>query len=185
LHGTGGTESDLLPLGAAIAPGAAMLAPRGKVLENGMPRFFRRVAEGIFDREDLKIRTFELNDFLTRAREHYGIERPIAVGFSNGANIGWSLLLSYPDALAGAVLLRGMLPFDPSPLPDLSGIPVQVLAGNEDPIVDGEAADRVAAVLGEAGAAVDYDVLAAGHGLTPQDVVLARRWYEALSQTGT
>ena len=124
LHGTGGDENDLLPLGQELLSGAALLSPRGKVIEHGMPRFFRRLAEGVFDLDDLKIRTAELAGFIADARKAYGLPAPIAVGFSNGANIAASLLLSQPDALAGAILFRAMLPFEPKPLPSLTGMPV-------------------------------------------------------------
>ena len=127
LHGTGGDENDLMPLGERIAPGAALLSPRGKVNENGMARFFRPRAEGVLDVDDLKARTRELADFIARARDAYGLEKPVALGYSNGANIAASLLLTRAGALAGAVLLRAMLPFEPQPLPDLGGIPVLLL----------------------------------------------------------
>src|SRR5258708_6893964 len=118
LHGTGGDENDLVPLGQQLLPGAALLSPRGKVLENGMPRFFRRLAEGVFDLPDLKARTDELADFIAAARKAYGLAAPVALGFSNGANIAASLLLTHPDALAGALLMRVTLPFEPDALPD-------------------------------------------------------------------
>ena len=173
LHGTGGDENDLLPLAARIAPGAALLSPRGKVLENGMPRYFRRLDEGVWDFDDLRQRTGELGDFLKAARAAYRIEKPIAVGYSNGANIAWSLLLKEPDAFAGALLMRAMLPFDPRPLPDLNGVPVLLLAGSHDELIPLDQAGLLAALLGEAGADVSYEVVPAGHGLTPPDLQLA------------
>jgi phospholipase/carboxylesterase len=176
LHGTGGDENDLIPLGERLSPGAALLAPRGKVLEGAMPRYFRRVAEGRWDIEDFRQRTAELATFVARAREAYGFASPIAVGFSNGANIGWSLILHDPDLLAGAILMRAMLPFDPRPLPDLSGIPILLLAGASDPLVPHEQAGLLAALLGEAGADVTYELLPAGHGLTEYDLTFATRW---------
>ncbi len=125
LHGTGGDEDDLVPLGRALVPGWALVSPRGKVLEGGAPRFFRRLAEGVFDQEDLVARTHELAGFVEAAAVEYGLDRDriVAVGFSNGANIGASLLLLHPGLLAGAVLLRAMVPFEPDPLPDLTGTP--------------------------------------------------------------
>jgi len=120
LHGTGGDENDLVPLGAQLSPGSALLSPRGKVLENGMPRFFRRLAEGVFDLADLKVRTAELGDFIAAARKAYGIDAPVAVGFSNGANIAASLLLTRPDLLAGAVLMLGVRQFAPKRISDNS-----------------------------------------------------------------
>src|SRR3712207_5275563 len=135
LHGTGGDENDLLGLGRAVAPGRALLSPRGKVLENGMPRFFRRLAEGVFDEEDVVRRAHEVADFVDEARQAYGISRPVAVGFSNGANIAAALLLLRPDALAGAALIRAMPPLAHPPVADLTGKRVLVLSGLSDPIV--------------------------------------------------
>ena len=176
LHGTGGDENDLLPLGARLAPGAALLSPRGKVLENGSPRFFRRLREGVWDIPDFHKRTIELAGFVDGARKAYRLEPPIAVGFSNGANAAWSLLLHKPDLLAGAILLRAMMPFDPRPLPDLDGKPVLILAGAGDQMVPVEQAGLLAAYLGEAGADATYEVLPAGHNLSEQDLVLASGW---------
>lgn len=181
LHGTGGDENDLVPLGARLAPGAALLSPRGKVLENGMPRFFRRLEEGVFDINDLKARTLELADFIGGARDAYGLEKPIAVGFSNGANIAASLLLMRPEALRGAVLMRAMMPFEPQTLPDLAGIPVLMLSGTTDPIVPPRSRDRLAQILNAAGADVTHEIVPAGHGLSPHDMAAATRW---LAQRG-
>jgi phospholipase/carboxylesterase len=176
LHGTGGDENDLLSLGARLAPGAALLSPRGKVLENGSPRFFRRLREGVWDIPDFHKRTIELAGFVDGARKAYRLEPPIAVGFSNGANVAWSLLLRKPDLLAGAILLRAMMPFDPRPLPDLDGKSVLILAGANDQMGPVEQAGWLAANLGEAGADVTYEVLPAGHNLAEQDLVLASGW---------
>jgi phospholipase/carboxylesterase len=178
LHGTGANEDDLIPLGQRLAPGAALLSPRGKVLEHGMPRFFRRIDEGVWDLTDLRARTAELADFVRRARAAYHLDQPIALGFSNGANMAWSLLLHDPSLLAGAVLMRAMVPFDPRPLPDLAGIPVLILAGADDPLVPVEQAGLLAALLGEAGADTTYEVLPAGHGLIAQDAALAASWLD-------
>jgi phospholipase/carboxylesterase len=180
LHGTGGDENDLLPLGAKLSPGAALLSPRGKVLENGMPRFFRRLAEGVFDLDDLKTRTAELADFVAQAREAYGLAAPVALGFSNGANIAASLLLTKPSTLAGAVLLRVMLPFEPPALPDLVGKPVLLLSGASDPMMPAPQRERLAALLKQAGAALTYKVLPAGHNLTRDDLAIAAEWLEHL-----
>jgi phospholipase/carboxylesterase len=176
LHGTGGDENDLLPLAGRIAPGAAVLSPRGKVLEQGMPRFFRRSGEGQWDIDDFKRRTAELADFLERARATYGIEKPVALGYSNGANIAWSLLLADPGALGGAILMRAMLPFDPRPLPDLAGLPILMLTGRHDQLIPPQQAGLLAALLGEAGADATYELLEADHGLTEQDLKLAAEW---------
>lgn len=176
LHGTGGDENDLVPLGPRIAPGAALLSPRGKVRENGMPRFFRRLAEGVFDLDDLKARAHELGEFVERARVAYALDSPIAVGFSNGANIASALMLLRPDALAGAVLMRGTVPFVPDEVPDLARVPVLILAGNADPMVSPNSRLALAALLRRAGADVTSVEVDAGHGLTPQDLALAARW---------
>ncbi len=176
LHGTGGDENDLIPLGQRLSPGAALLSPRGKVLENGMPRFFRREGEGVWDLADFGMRTVELAEFVLRARAAYGIGAPIALGFSNGANIAWSLLADDPTLLAGAILMRAMMPFDPRPLPDLSAKPVLILAGVDDSMVPVDQAALLAALLGEAGAQVTYEVVSGGHGLTGDDLSLAASW---------
>ena len=176
LHGTGGDENDLVPLAAQLSPGSALLSPRGKVTENGMPRFFRRLAEGVFDLADLKARTAELADFIAAARMAYGIEAPVAVGFSNGANIAAALLLTRPDVLRGAVLLRALLPFEPEPLPDLAGKPVLLLSGSNDTMISAAGRERLAAVLQAAGADLVYKVLPTGHNLTQNDLNLAAQW---------
>ncbi len=176
LHGTGGNESDLIPVGLQLSPGAALLSPRGKILENGMPRFFKRRAEGVFDVDDLNARTEELGDFLDAARKHYGIAKPMAVGFSNGANVAWSLMLARPDALAGAILLRGMLPFDPPQQPALNGVPVLIINGSMDPIVPPETHEHLAATLRDRGADVRYEILPASHQLTRQDLAIVTDW---------
>lgn len=176
LHGTGGDENDLIPLGERLAPGAALLAPRGKVLEGAMPRFFRRRGEGDWDIADFRKQTNDLADFVRQARAAYQLGKPVAVGFSNGANIGWSLLLHDPSLLAGAILIRPMIPFDPRPLPDLTGLSVLILAGAEDALIPRDQPGLLAALLGEAGADATYEVLPAGHGLTAQDIVLAESW---------
>ena len=179
LHGTGGDESDLLPLGRAVAPGAALLSPRGKVLEGGAPRFFRRLAEGVFDEEDVRRRADELADFVEEARKAYGLEAPIAVGFSNGANIAAAVLQLRPRALAGAVLLRAMPPLKEAPDADLHGKPALILSGDFDPIVPAESASRLAALFKRAGAEVDHRSLPTGHGLTQTDVAIAKSWLES------
>lgn len=179
LHGTGGDETDLLPLGRAVAPGSALLSPRGAVLENGMPRFFRRLAEGVFDEEDLRRRAQDLAAFVAAARQHYGLAAPLALGFSNGANIAAALLLLQPEVLAGAVLVRPMVPLVDPPPADLAGRPVLMLSGAADPIVPAENVARLAAQLTAAGASVDHRVLPTGHGLSQADVDLARYWMEA------
>jgi phospholipase/carboxylesterase len=186
LHGTGGNENDLIPLGRALDPGANLLSPRGKVPENGMPRFFRRLAEGIFDEEDLIRRTHELAEFIEQASTKYSLNRQnlYAVGYSNGANIAGSLLLLRPETLAGAVLLRPMVPIVPEPLPDLKGVQVLVVSGRYDPIIPADEALQLVTMLRNAGAEVSVSLENAGHGLTETTMEIARRWLEDLKPIG-
>ncbi|UFN49027.1 alpha/beta hydrolase [Roseomonas sp. OT10] len=181
LHGTGGNEDDLLPLGRLVAPGAALLSPRGKVSENGMPRFFRRLAEGVFDEADLRRRTDELAEFVRDARAAYGIGAPVALGFSNGANIAAAMLLQRPGLLRGAALLRAMPPFRQPPEADLGGTPVLLLSGTADPIVPAASSAALAALLDRDGAAVTHHALPVGHGLSQMDVSLTRDWLRSLA----
>jgi phospholipase/carboxylesterase len=176
LHGTGGDENDLLPLGQTVAPGAALLSPRGKVLEGDMPRFFRRLAEGVFDEQDVRHRANELADFVQDARNVYGLTAPIALGLSNGANIAAAVLLLRPEALAGAVLLRAMVPLVKPPQVDLHGKPILILSGSADSIIPSENAARLASILKDAGGSVDHRTLPAGHGLIQADVTIAKAW---------
>jgi predicted esterase len=182
LHGTGGDENDLLPLGRNLLPDAGMLSPRGKVLEQGMPRFFRRLAEGVFDIEDLKRRTTELADFIAEAADHYGFDarRVVAIGFSNGANIAASLLLSRPGVLAGAVLFRAMVPFIPDAPPPSSGASVLLSNGSADPLIPATETERLASLLRTTGADVTVEIQPAGHQLTQRDVTRAREWLASL-----
>lgn len=178
LHGTGGNEDDLIPLGQTLLPGAGLLSPRGQVLERGMPRFFRRLSEGVFDEPDLRARTSELAEFVSWAASSYGFDaqRVTAVGFSNGANIAASLLLLRPDVLAGAVLFRAMVPLAPDTRPDLRGVRVLVGSGRADPLVPVSEVERLAAMLEEGGAEVTLHWERAGHQLTPGDIDTARAW---------
>jgi predicted esterase len=180
LHGTGGNETDLLGVGRELAPTAALLSPRGKVLENGMPRFFRRLAEGVFDLDDLRARTHELADFVAAAvqRYHLPADSIIAAGFSNGANIAASMLLLRPKVLAGAVLFRPMVPLVPDAMPHLGGKPVLLAAGRQDPIVSPEETERLRRLLVQGGAEVALHWEPTGHALTPRDVTEARRWLQ-------
>ena len=182
LHGTGGNEHDLLPLGEALLPDAALLSPRGQVQERGMPRFFRRLAEGVFDLEDLERRTHDLARFVERAAAHYGFEQRqrVAVGFSNGANIAASLLLLEPSTLGGGVLFRAMVPLVPDPLPTLPATPVLLSNGRSDPLVSLEETDRLAALFRRAGADVMLALQPAGHELSSQDIVQAREWLSSV-----
>lgn len=178
LHGTGGDEQDLVRIGQTVSPGSPVLSVRGKVLENGMPRFFRRLAEGVFDLEDLKFRTDELADFVTEAREEYGFKNAglIALGYSNGANIAASMLFARPEVLQGAILLRAMVPFEPEALPDLKNKKVLMLSGLMDQIIPVENSQRLAALLQESGAAVDLRIKPTGHGLIQSDFSDIKSW---------
>jgi phospholipase/carboxylesterase len=178
LHGTGGNERDLIPLGRELDPNASLLSPRGKVLENGMPRFFRRLAEGVFDLEDLKNRTHELADFVGAAARHYkvDIKNMIAVGYSNGANIAASILLLRPETFAAAILFRAMVPFVPETQPDLSSVRVLIGAGSIDPIVPASETKQLAELLRSAGADVAIRFFQGGHGLTQADIQAAQKW---------
>ncbi|MBD0382184.1 alpha/beta hydrolase [Paenibacillus sedimenti] len=179
-HGTGGTEHDLLPLAQAVAPTSSVLSVRGNVLENGMPRFFRRLAEGVFDEEDLIYRTQELNDFLDQAAADYGFDRNnlIAIGYSNGANIAGSLLFHHPGALRGAILHHPMVPRRGVKLPDLTGVPVFIGAGQNDPICSPRETEELQKLLGDAGASVAVHWERAGHQLTHTEVGAAAEWYK-------
>ena len=178
LHGTGGNEDDLLDLGRSLHPGAALLSPRGKILENGMPRFFRRLAEGVFDEPDLIRRTHELADFVVAAATEYEFQarKIVAIGYSNGANIAASTLLLRPKTLAGAVLLRAMLPLVPEAVPDLAGIPVFLAAGKRDAFIPPEGTERLATLLREAGADLTLRWSDSGHQLEPEELDEVRGW---------
>ncbi len=178
LHGTGGNERDLIPLGRELDPNASLLSPRGKILENGMPRFFRRLAERVFDLEDLKTRTIELADFVSSAARHYDLaaDRIVAVGYSNGANIAASMLLLRPEIMRAAILFRAMLPLIPDNLPDLSSAHVWIGAGDQDPVVPASETKHLAELLRKAGADVTIRFAKAGHGLTNDDLEAAHRW---------
>jgi predicted esterase len=178
LHGTGGTETDLIPLAQSLFSGANVLAPRGNISENGAARFFRRFAEGVFDIENLHEETGKLADFIAASSQRYGFETQnvVAIGYSNGANIAASLLLSHPETLAGAVLLRGMTPFEPQNLPDLSGKVVFLASGRFDPIVPTQNVENLAQMLNRAGTATELHWENASHGLTGADIEAAREF---------
>ncbi len=183
LHGTGGDENSLLELGRTLSPGAALLSPCGRVLEDGRtPRFFRRLAEGVFDEDDLRARTHELADFIGAAAERYGFDpaRVAAVGFSNGAHIAAATLLLRPGVLRAAVLWRAMVPLTPPAPSALTGTSVLLAAGEHDPLVPRENVERLAALLRQGGAKVTQTWANAGHQLTSAEVSAAREWLAAL-----
>jgi predicted esterase len=186
LHGTGGSETDLLELGHSIAPGAMLLSPRGNVLENGMPRFFRRLAEGVFDREDLQRRTHELAAFVEAASTAYGFDsrRVIALGYSNGANIAASVLLLRPGVLSAAILLRPMVPLEPEKIPDLAGVPIFMAAGRFDPLVPPTNTERLAALFQAAGADVTLRWHNGGHALDREEIASAQAWFSSRMNAG-
>lgn len=181
LHGTGGDESDLLPLGRELDPEAALLSPRGKVSENGAPRFFRRFTEGVFDEVDVTQRANELADFVLAAAARYQFEtrQLIAVGYSNGANIAAAMMLLRPEVLPAAILFRAMVVLTNPPAADLRGKRVLLCAGRHDPIIPLENAQRLAATLTNADADVSFQIQEASHGLVPDDLATARRWLGA------
>jgi predicted esterase len=178
LHGTGGDERDLLPLGRELWPGAALFGVRGKVLENGMPRFFRRFAEGVFDVADLKTRTDELAQFIDAAEAHYGFNkrRLVAVGYSNGANIGASLMFLHPRHLAAGVLFRAQIPFTPDMAPNFRGLSVFIAGGARDSIVPRDQTEQLEAILKAGGADVSLFWHHGGHELGADDVEQAKAW---------
>ncbi len=180
LHGTGGDEEQLIPLGRELDPAAAILSPRGNVLENGNARFFRRLAEGVFDLEDLKAQTDALAAFVRAAASHYqfDLEKLVAVGYSNGANIAASILLRRPGLLSAAMLLRAMIPLIPEELPDLSGVEVWIAGGKEDMLIPRSSTEQLAEMLSDAGAEVTARFFDAGHALTNTELVLAKRWLD-------
>lgn len=180
LHGTGGNEQDLLPVVEVVAPRAGVLSPRGKVLERGMPRFFRRLAEGVFDLDDLKFRTHEMADFVLAASRQYGFApaQLTALGFSNGANIAASVLLLRPDALTSGVLFRAQVPLVPDPAPALPDSRVLISNGRQDALVSAEETERLASLFRSAGASVTVEWQPSGHQLTNADLIMAKTWLQ-------
>ena len=178
LHGTGGAERDLLGLGRELGPGAALLGVRGKVLENGVPRFFRRFAEGVFDVDDLMTRTNELAEFIDTAAEYYGFSKRhlVAAGYSNGANIAASLIFLHPHYLAAGVLFRAQVPFTPDVVRNFSELSVFLAGGMRDPIVPRDQTEQLAAILESGGADVSMFWDRGGHELGEDDIDAARTW---------
>ena len=178
LHGTGGDERDLLPLGRQLWPGAALLGVRGQVLENGMPRFFRRLAEGVFDVDDFKSRTEDWAQFINAAAERYGFSkrRLVLVGYSNGANIASSLMFLHPHYEAAAILFRPMVPFEPALLRNFGRLAVFISAGTADPIVSAQYPEQLALIFESGGADVSLFWHDGGHELGDDDLIAAKRW---------
>jgi len=184
LHGTGGNENDMVPLGRDLDPAAALLSLRGNVLENGMPRFFRRLAEGVFDEEDVVRRANELADFIPAAAAKYEFDPAMltAIGYSNGANIAAAVLLLRPGVIKSAVLLRAMVPLTPAALPDLAGTRVMICSGTHDPIIPVENAKRLTTMLREGGADVTLRLEDAGHQLVFDEIAAAKKWLQESSR---
>ena len=184
LHGTGGNEEDLISLAYELDQSAAILSPRGKVLENGVaPRFFRRLTEGVFDVEDLKFRTNELANFVKNASNTYGFDMDhlIAVGYSNGANIASSMLLLRPEVLSAAILFRAMVPLLPQVLPDLTNKHIFMSSGLHDPIIPKQETERLIGLFKKAGAKVSLHWQNSGHELRMNEISTAREWLSNLA----
>lgn len=178
LHGTGGNEASMVPMGRALSSDAGLLSPRGRSLENGMPRFFQRFSEGVFNVEDIVLRAHELSKFVGWAANEYGFDpkKVVAVGYSNGANIAAALLLLHPKTLAGAVLFRPIVPLEPDIKPDLSGVPVFIGAAEQDTIVPVKETERLETLLRTAGADVTTYWQPGGHDISTTEIELARKW---------
>jgi phospholipase/carboxylesterase len=184
LHGTGGNENDMIPLGRDLDPSAALLSLRGNVLENGMPRFFRRLAEGVFEEEDVVRRANELADFIPAAAAKYKFDQGTltAVGYSNGANIAAAVLLLRPGTIKPAILLRAMVPLTPATPPELAGTRVLICSGTHDPIIPVENAERLTAMLRNGGADVTLRFEDAGHQLVFDEIAAAKNWLRESSR---
>lgn len=179
LHGTGGNESDLIGIGQAIAPGAAILSPRGNVLENGAPRFFKRIAEGVFEPKEVRTRAEELARFIRAAAVTYRLDpsRIFAFGYSNGANIASTVMLIEPGAIQGSILFRPMLVYEPPDKPDLSGSSIFISAGRLDPIVPTASVEQLAEIFRSGNADVTLKWQISGHNLVPSEVREAAEWF--------
>jgi len=178
LHGTGGDENDLVGVGQAVSPGAGILSPRGKVLEKGAPRFFRRLAEGVFDPKEVRSRGEELARFIRDAVAAYNLDggRVFALGYSNGANVASTMMLVQPGLLQGAILLRPMLVYEPDEVPSLNGSNALISAGRMDPIVPAESVEKLTALLRSAGCDVTLNWQLAAHNLLPSEIREAAKW---------
>lgn len=174
LHGTGGDETQVLPLAEAIAPGQAALGVRGRVLEAGMPRYFRRLSMHEYDLDDLRRQADALADWLL---ERPGFKPLIALGHSNGGNMGAALLLLRPETLVGGILVHANLPIEPDPVPRLDGRKVLLLRAAQDPYARAGDAERFLALLHDAGAEAELQVRPGGHEMSADEVAAARDWF--------
>lgn len=186
LHGTGGNEHDLIGFAREAAGTSATLSPRGKVLENGMPRFFRRLANNLLDEADVIYRAHELSDFIIAAAAEYGRnpDKLTALGYSNGANIAAAIMLLRPNVFSSAVLLRPMLPLESASIPDLSGKEILILQGAFDAVIPSGSTDRLAALLQQASANVTLKKINAGHEITARDLKVSSQWISELHARG-
>jgi phospholipase/carboxylesterase len=181
LHGTGGNENDMIPLGRSIDRDASLLSPRGKVLENGAPRFFRRLAEGVFDEKDVVERAHELANFVFAASKKHGFDQNtlVAIGYSNGANIASAMMLLGLLKFRGAILLRPMVPLSQPPNASLENCAVLICGGRFDPIATPDQVNALAELLRERKAEIEVQMRESGHELTEADVEAARHWLAA------
>jgi phospholipase/carboxylesterase len=186
LHGTGGDENDLMPIGKGLAPGSAILSPRGRVSEHGAARFFARIAPGVFDEKEVRTRAAELAEWIESAIAKYSIDQTkiYALGYSNGANIAAAMMLLHPGVIAGGLLLRPMAVIRPQPLPDLKGAPILISAGQHDHEIPAPEAEALGRLLSEAGAVVDFAMQNSGHELIPTDFQIGKQWFAQLLQNG-
>jgi phospholipase/carboxylesterase len=182
LHGSGGDENDLLPVAGALVPGGAILSPRGNVVQHGARRFFSYPGPDGFDAEEIRGRVAELTDWIRRMTQQYAIDpkRFYALGYSNGANMAAATMLLDPGTIAGACLFRSRAVFTPQALPDLTGVPVLISAGQTDQLIPPSAAEALGQLLTSAGARVDLAIQNAGHDLTPADFSLGKQWFARL-----
>jgi len=180
LHGTGGNETSLLPFGARLAPNAVLLSPRGRSMDEGYPRFFRRLTAVTFDQKELASEAEAFAAFMEGANAAYGLdpEKTLFVGYSNGANMIGAVMLLHPGVIRNAVLLRGMNVLETVPAADLSGANVLMVSGEADPY--GRYAGDLEAHLAAAGATVEHKLLAAGHDIGIADLDLAKAYKERI-----
>ncbi len=174
-HGTGGNEMDLIPLAERILPGVSYLGIRGNVIEHGMPRFFKRLSEGIFDEADIKLRAHELDSFIREAATSFGFssENVMALGYSNGANIITALNFLHPGLISTSLLLRPMTPLVPANAPDLSNSNVWLSFGSVDPLMPPGEIEKLSGLYTEYGANLTVNIEQAGHQLVQNDLTKA------------